>query len=106
MSNIYESVQVLENDIRELIKTLPEVTAEQLGLDPRAGYRLWINDDNEIIVEKHNDRTLQYYGGFEYVEPEARTEIGKYVIYFNISPRVAECFDYYFDEEDEQASDC
>jgi hypothetical protein len=59
---------------------MTETNAQELGLDPRAGHRLYV-DDCSIVVARHNDKWLQYYGGFEYVDKECRYEMGEYVFY-------------------------
>jgi hypothetical protein len=77
-------------DLFELIDEVTEITdnyvgqmwqvpANQLGLDQRCG-KLFANADC-IAVYKGNDRTLQYYGGFEYVNLDFRYEMGDYVFY-------------------------
>ena len=71
----------------QLLESMKLVSAEQLGLDPRAASCLWVDDDC-IVVEKQQDRSLQYYGGFEYVDKECRTEVGDYVVYFAENNRV------------------
>lgn len=57
-----------------------EVTADALGLDIRAGYRIMVGEDF-LAVQVDRDRSLQYYGGFEYVAPEYRMELGGWVFY-------------------------
>ena len=66
-----------------------KVSPEEIGLDKRAGYKLFINED-VIVVDKSRDKGLQYYGGFEYVDAEYRTEIGEYVFYSGEDERVQE----------------
>jgi len=60
---------------------------DNIGLDPRAAYSLYIND-SAIAVPKSQDRSLQYYGGFEYVDSEYRVELGDYVFYMAEDERV------------------
>ena len=55
------------------------VPANQLGLDIRCG-KVFVSPDC-IAIHKGNDRTLQYYGGFEYVDKDYRYEFGDYVFY-------------------------
>jgi hypothetical protein len=103
MSQVLELVQGLETQIRRTVLSLPEVRAEDLGLDRRSAYTLWVDED-AIIVTKNEDRTLQYYGGFEYVDKNARMECGDYVIYSDSDSRVYDCLDYYNEvEETEEA---
>ena len=77
------------------------VKATQLGMDIRAGYKLYVDEDC-IIVDKRNDQSLQYYGGMEYVDKEFRSEIGDYVIYLSNAGRVADCLDAYYSEKEEE----
>jgi hypothetical protein len=84
-------------DLFELIDEVTELTdnyvaqmwlvdSNQLGLDHRCG-KLFANADC-IAVYKGNDRTLQYYGGFEYVNLDFRYEMGDYVFYSSEDNRV------------------
>lgn len=79
--------QVMDMTERHVRDNMTNVEAEQLGLDRRAAYRLYVDDDC-IAVDAGNDRTLQYYGGFEYVSKEYRTEMGGYVFYSREDDRV------------------
>jgi hypothetical protein len=99
MSQVLDLVQGLETQIRRTVLSLPEVRAEDLGLDRRAAYNIWVDDD-ALIVRKNEDRTLQYFGGFEYVDANARTECGDYVIYSNDDSRVADCLDFYNESQE------
>jgi len=67
------------------------VTSEDLGFtDPRSFYgEAWVTDDG-IVVTTLQDRNLQYYGGYEYVDKEFRVVIGDYVYYSAEDERVAE----------------
>jgi hypothetical protein len=98
-------------DIEQLVtaavmKKMTEVQAEDVGLDRRAAYRLWITEDT-IAVSKSQDAGLQYYGGFEYVDKECRKEMGDWVFYFAEDERVAGHLSQYYDDmdEDEEAED-
>jgi hypothetical protein len=70
-----------------------------LGLDQRASYGgLWVDVRNEefIAVKASDDRVLQYYGGFEYIDKEFRKEYGGYVFYLaepDEEGRVNGCFE-------------
>lgn len=82
-----------------------EVQAEDLRLDRRSAYRLYVYPGGDCIaVPKRDDRNLQYYGGFEYVDDDARKEMGEWVFYFSDDERVREHLDYYF-ERNEQAEE-
>ena len=85
---------------RHLNKEFKQVYAgrEEIGLDNRCGM-VYISED-AIVVDKHRDGTLQYYGGFEYVDKEYRKEIGDYVFYLRDGGRVEDHIDRYFDKEE------
>jgi hypothetical protein len=89
-----ELIENINEQIEEKVNTMTVVRATDLNLDSRAGYRLYISDDC-IVVSKNNDRTLQYYAGFEYINPGCRIELGEYVIYLSEDERVADCLEYY-----------
>ena len=81
-----------------VINNMEETNAKALGLDPRSTYKLFIAKDG-IAIDKSADRTLQYYGGFEYVDKEFRTELGDYVFYGVGDDRVYECIDRFYSLE-------
>lgn len=100
---MYDAASFVE-DINQRVEQFVQdkataVSAEALGLDRRAGYSLYVTDD-AVIVSKHDDRTLQYYGGFEYVDKDYRQELGDYVFYLRDDERVADHLDTYFERED------
>jgi hypothetical protein len=73
----------LIDDVTELtdsyVANMDLVPANRLGLDPRCG-KVFVSPDC-IAIHKANDRAVQYYGGFEYVDTEYRHEFGDYVFY-------------------------
>ena len=80
--DLFELQSKIEEIVEEYMNSeeVNLISPEQLGLDPRC-HGLSVNlSDRSIIVNKNADRTLQYYGGFEYAK-EARHEIGDYVFY-------------------------
>lgn len=97
MNSIYDFIEDVNEKLFRRTDNMTRVSADKLGLDIRAGYTLYI-DEECIIVNKNNDRMLQYYGGFEYVDKEFRNEIGDYVIYTNGDSRVADCLERYYEE--------
>jgi len=69
--------------------------AADIGLDPRAAYQLWVTIDS-VVVRRSEDRLMQYYGGFEYVDKLHRHEIGDYVFYLgDEDDRVGECIEFW-----------
>ena len=74
---------------RRFVGQMTEVTAEQLGLDPRSFWGVAYVDESAIVVIKEQTRTLDYYGGFDYVDRDYRREVGDYVFYLAEDDRVA-----------------
>jgi len=68
------------------------VSAEAVGLDRRAGL-LYVTED--AIVARGRTNSLDYYGGFEYVDTEYKTQVGEYTVYFADDERVAGCLELY-----------
>ena len=100
MNNIYDMIDTIDDTMRQLVNEMDYVPADDLGLDRRAAYRVWVNSDC-IIVSKSEDRTLQYYGGFEYVDRDYRYEMGDYVVYLMDDDRVKKHILYFYQVEDE-----
>lgn len=101
MSKLYELMNEINSKVEGLIEEeFREVTPKDVGLDTRAGYRLFINEDF-IAVSKGNRRTLDYYGGFEYVDEEYVTVLGDYVFYSADDERVQNHLDEFFMQENE-----
>jgi len=90
---------------RYIRKNFAEALAEDVGLDRRAGYRLWIGEQG-IAVPKDSDNSLQYYGGFEYIDKALRREYGDWVIYSAEADRVQDCIDYYHTEAKDTKDAC
>lgn len=102
---ILESVQEL---VEEQVTGCDMFRAPELGLDMRAAHELLVDDDRTFIaVSLEQDRTLQYYGGFEYVEKTLRFEAGGYVFYSGEDDRVAEHLGHLNPQpEEEEGSIC
>ena len=100
MSMLNELISEINSKVEGLInEEFREVTPKEIGLDPRAGYRLFINEDF-IAVSRGNRRTLDYYGGFEYVDEEHVTVLGDMVFYSADDERVQDHLDEFFIKED------
>jgi len=80
-------VDDLNNRFQEWLEANTEhCSAEKLGLDRRAG-NVYVSDEG-VIIEKHNRRSFDYYGGGEYVADEYRASIGDYEVYYADDDRV------------------
>ena len=84
---------------RRFTAQMQEVSAEQLGLDRRAFWGYAFVDESAIVVIKEQTRTLDYYGGFEYVDKDYRREVGDYVFYLAGDDRVRGHIERYFENE-------
>ena len=69
------------------------VSAESVGLDARAGY-VFISTEEGWIASR-NTRSLDYYGGFEYISEEHKVTVGEITFYSNDHDRVADALEYY-----------
>ena len=103
----YEFLYNMDDKVFDHIQTtMVETGPDKLGLDIRAGYKFWV-DEGTIVVGIVNDRILQYYGGFEYVDMNYRREYGDYVFYLDEDDRVRRHLDIYYSierpEEDDEA---
>lgn len=74
--------------VSRFIAQMSEVQAKELGLDSRSFWGYAYVDETAIVVNKEQSRTLDYYGGFEYVDKAYRREVGDYVFYLAEDDRV------------------
>lgn len=75
-----------------------EATGLELGFDPRAFWGAAYVTPEVLAVRLDSDRTLQYYGGFEYVRKEYRVGMGEWVFYLAEDSRVREHLAHVFPE--------
>lgn len=71
------------------------VKPEAFGLDKRSFGEAITDSFDYIIIKKSDDRSLKYYGGFEYVNDSDRQEYGNYVIYSSAATRVYDALEFY-----------
>jgi len=83
-----ELCQSVERLVNDFTATLKEVEPQDLGLDERCG-KLYVSDET-IATRKIRDKSLRYYGGFEYVDDSYRIEVSDWVFYLAICPRVGD----------------
>lgn len=103
MGSMFDMIEEINLQLegRLMSSEFVQTSSEQCGLDPRACYRMYVSEEC-VVIPKHADSRMQYYGGFEYIDPEARTEIGSYVVYFTLEEddRVGECISRVFSDID------
>lgn len=101
MENINDIINEALDKIEAALDDLPYVSAEEIGLDRRAG-KVWVDEDGNIIITS-NPGSLDYYGGFEYVDEDAVTTLGCYKIYNgDYDGRVGNAIDFYLENKDEE----
>jgi hypothetical protein len=93
----FEHIEIMDtNDMLEHINDVvtqfiqakfKEATASQLNLDTRCGSTFYVNDEY-IVIPLSQKRTLDYYGGFEYVDQSYVKTLGDWVFYNNGDDRV------------------
>ena len=109
MSYLYDKLNSLQWEINQkveaIIDEMTEVLPEDVYLDKRSAYRLYI-DKEYIAVQKGYDlSTLRFYGGFEYVDEEHVQELGDYVFYHSEDERVAGHLSEYYDKQEDKEND-
>ena len=94
-TDILEFIEDTNSQFDELVQQLPNVSAAEINLDPRAG-KVYVDVENYlIIVHDRFIRTINYYGGFEYVNEDAITKFGNYTIFHADDNRVESAISYF-----------
>jgi hypothetical protein len=106
MSYLYDKLNSLQWELNQkveaIIDEMREVKPEELYLDTRSAYRLYV-DEEYIAVQKGSDlKNLRYYGGFEYVSEEYVLELGEYVFYHSEDERICDHLAQYFQNQEEK----
>ena len=96
-NSVLDLVYSLECQMSAYVEKMKEVRPEDLGLDRRSGYRVYV-DVTAIVVPKRDKGSLEYYGGFEYVDKSCRSEVGDWVIYSADDDRVLGHLNTFFQE--------
>jgi hypothetical protein len=105
MKTMYDFLEGINESILFRTEEMEYVSPTKLGLDQRSACRVWVSDEC-IIVDAGDDRSMQYYGGFEYVDSQYRVAVGDYVIYLADDGRVSRCIDCFIDvDEDEEEAE-
>jgi hypothetical protein len=81
----------VEDQVERQVQGMRRVTATQLGLDVRCG-SAYVDEDC-IVVSESNERSYNYYGGFEYVDEMDVRKVGGYTVYLATSDRVQEALE-------------
>ena len=103
MSDLYTIVNVMNDMVEQFIDDKFQIVKpKEVGLDTRSSYQLFINEDY-IAIRKSDRRSLDYYGGFEYVDEEHVTVLGDYIFYSADDERVQGHLDEFFHQEKEES---
>jgi len=113
MITSFERLQDRVTDVvSDYVYSMKETNAQELGLDPRAGYCLFINKE-AIVVTLTRAGSLDYYGGFEYISSDHVSVLGEYKFYRLFDnygtkcDRVWECIcKYYGMQYEEEGMEC
>ena len=99
---LYDLMNEINSKVDRLInEEFREVTPQELGLDPRAGDHFFINEEY-IAVGNGRLESLNYYGGFDYVDEEHVTVLGEYIFYSADCERIQRHLDNVFNPEKEE----
>ena len=95
---MYKLQQTIENAVQKYIEEsdvveIGSLGLEELGLDFRCG-RILISVD-EGFVAACNPRSIEYYGGFEYIDSEFKLDAGDYRFYDSEADRVDRVIQFY-----------
>ena len=95
---MYKLHQTIENAVQKYIEESDCVEIgshglEELGLDFRCG-RILISVD-EGFVAAASPRSIEYYGGWEYIDSEYKLDAGDYRFYDREADRVEAVIRYY-----------
>lgn len=95
---MYKLYETIENAVQKYIEEsdVVEIGAkglEELGLDFRCG-RILISV-NEGFVAACNPSSIEYYGGWEYIDSEYKLDAGNYRFYDRDADRVDRVIQYY-----------
>ena len=103
---MWELQQKIEELLEEYMKSsgAVKVSAEDVGLDIRCGF-VWISTDENWIAVEGSTRNIDHYGGFEYIDEQAKKTIDlyapiQYTFYEGEDGRVEDCLEFYRSHND------
>jgi len=78
-TNLLDAIEEAINAVSAAVNELPRVRATEIGLGGGCG-SVYVDTENCLIISDR-PRSLDYYGGFEYIKEDCYTIIGDYKIY-------------------------
>ena len=82
--NIHQIIETLENLQAQVESDCELIPAHELGLGLLGGF-VYVGED---FVATRRPRELDYYGGFEYIDPEYTIRLGEWKLYFKGDRRI------------------
>lgn len=82
--DIHQIIELVESATTAIEHDCELIPAHKLGLDPRCGF-VYVGED---FVATPNPGTLDYYGGFEYIDSEYTIRLGEWKLYFKGNSRI------------------
>ena len=95
MWELEQKVEELVNKYLEESDTV-QVSADKVGLDYRCG-RVYVSVSEDFIAVTGSSGSINYYGGFEYIDSDYITTIGHVTFYSGEVSRVQDCIEYYIE---------
>jgi hypothetical protein len=97
-TGIYGLEHTIEQAVEQFLKDSNAVEIgsrglEELGLDFRCG-RIYVSVDGDFVAAC-NPRSIEYYGGWEYIDSEFKLDAGHYRFYDREADRVDAVIRYY-----------
>ena len=93
----------LEQQVEELVNKYIEdseavcVGARDVGLDYRCGM-VYVSVADDFVAVSGSGSSINYYGGFEYIDSDYITTIGHMTFYSGEHSRVQDCIEYYINK--------
>ena len=82
--NIHTLIDLVESAQAAIQQDCELIPAHKLGLNSRCGF-VYVGED---FVATSRPRELDYYGGFEYIDPEYTIRLGEWKLYFKGDRRI------------------
>ena len=102
---MYNLLNKFDQDFEIMLNSSDYTKAEPeaFGLDRRSFGYAYTDGFDYIIINKVDDRSVKYYGGFEYVNDSDRQEYGNWIIYSSAATRVFDALETFRETQNELA---
>lgn len=99
---MYNLLNEIDQKLAQQVASMTPVKPEDLGLDMRSFGTAYTDSYDYLIIKKIDDKSLRYYGGFEYTNECDRQEYGDYVIYSSSATRVYDALEAFRELQNEE----